>query len=526
MTVRYVELVRVSSAGQAERDTPADQRRALDRLAQTRPGRLVECIEDGAAGLSGAKGFAERPDLQRLAALARARAFDELRVRHLDRLTRHADLRERATIYGIVADAGATIVTADGHVIDPANDIGEVDYFLQTWMSAREKKRILERTTEGRRRKLQAGEIVACSPWGRRWDRTSRSWVVDDQVIALYRRIIAEVLSGTTAGRLAVTLNDEGLAAPRGGPWSPRAICDLVHSTGAVGRIQNGGKEMECPPIVDESTWKEARKRLTGNSTRRGRPGSIPALLRGIATCAHCGARMYVDKGGATVAYYRCGSAVRNRGTASPECLGWHRVDAVDSAMRDELQDLLADPQRLLAAVTKPGQKNRNADQDEAQAQKEVADLAKRQERLTRLVTKGLVPDDVAELQLAEIQRLRAAAERQLAAARTAQETSARGTSDAASLRGAVAHLQALARDAGDDAYRRLLAALFPVGGQTWCRIRQDGTIDAQGLLVPPAANQRSSDRAKIIRCTSLVPSPISQSLASRKYRSTGKSLV
>jgi DNA invertase Pin-like site-specific DNA recombinase len=192
---RYVELIRVSSAGQAERDTPADQRRALQRLAQARPGVLVECIEDGAAGLSGAKGFADRPDLQRLAALARAREFDELRVRHVDRLTRHLDMRERAAIYGMVADAGACIVTADNHVIDPTNEIGEVDYFLQTWTSAREKKRILERTREGRRRKLAAGEIIACSPWGRTWNKTTKTWTVDERAMALYRRIFSEVLS-------------------------------------------------------------------------------------------------------------------------------------------------------------------------------------------------------------------------------------------------------------------------------------------------------------------------------------------
>ena len=93
---RYVELIRVSSKKQSDADTPEVQRRALDSLQQRRPGVLVERIEDGATGLSGALGLAERPDLQRLQALAQQRGFDELRVYDIDRLTRSDDLRERA----------------------------------------------------------------------------------------------------------------------------------------------------------------------------------------------------------------------------------------------------------------------------------------------------------------------------------------------------------------------------------------------------------------------------------------------
>jgi hypothetical protein len=67
--------------------------------------------------------------------------------------------------------------------------------------------------------------------------------------------------------------------------------------------------------------------------------------------------------------------------------------------------------------------------------------------------------------------------------------------------------------------------ALFPRSDATWIRIHNDGTVDAQGLVAlcpTKAANevepddQRRMSRAITIRCTSLVPSPISQSFASR----------
>jgi hypothetical protein len=82
---------------------------------------------------------------------------------------------------------------------------------------------------------------------------------------------------------------------------------------------------------------------------------------------------------------------------------------------------------------------------------------------------------------------------------------------------------------------RGVAVALFPRSDDAWIKIHNDGTVDARGLLTLPPADaanevqpedQRKTDRAMTIRCISLVPSPISQSFASRKYRSTGKSFV
>ena len=76
---------------------------------------LVERIE--APGVSGALSVQERPDLQRLAELSAARAYDELRVYALDRLTRADDPRERIAVFGMALDAGAIIVDVHGHSV-------------------------------------------------------------------------------------------------------------------------------------------------------------------------------------------------------------------------------------------------------------------------------------------------------------------------------------------------------------------------------------------------------------------------
>jgi hypothetical protein len=124
-----------------------------------------------------------------------------------------------------------------------------------------------------------------------------------------------------------------------------------------------------------------------------------------------------------------------------------------------------------------------------------------------------------------EIQRQRAAAEKQLAAARSAQDSAKRLAANSRTVEEAVALLRSLVKDGSFDAYRRLAVALFPRGDDTWIRVHQDGTVDARGLITLHPANaanevqpenQRKTSRAMTIRCTSLVPSPISHSLASR----------
>jgi hypothetical protein len=63
-----------------------------------------------------------------------------------------------------------------------------------------------------------------------------------------------------------------------------------------VGRIEQAGATIPCPAIVDEQTWEVARAQLARNNAtqngRRATRGSIEALLRGLATCAHCGSTM------------------------------------------------------------------------------------------------------------------------------------------------------------------------------------------------------------------------------------------
>ncbi len=282
---RYVELVRVSSVGQAARDTPADQRAALDRLRRSRPGTLVERIEQQ---VSGAADGADRPDLRRLGELAEARAFDEVRVRHLDRLTRHEDPLERAAVLSLVRRAGAVIVDAGGSVLDPATMGGELMWVFSTLASAEERKKIGERTMAGKRRLAEAGQLASGRPpWGRAFDR-ERGWVLTPAARD-YRRLFDLALEGLTLWQIAERLEAEGIQSERGRKWTAGMVHNLIRARHAVGHGTAMGLRIAVPPVVDERTQRDALARLRANDNAGGPHVRYPALLRKILVCGVCG---------------------------------------------------------------------------------------------------------------------------------------------------------------------------------------------------------------------------------------------
>lgn len=480
-TVRYVELLRVSGQGQAERDTPADQRAALDRLREQFPGDLVERIDSGAIkAVSGAADLNHRPDLRRLAELSRARAYDELRVRHLDRLTRHTDPRERFAIYGMVQEAGAIIRDASGHVIDPATEFGEVDFFLQTWMAAKERHRIAERTHTARKRLSAQGVPMTTIPYGRTYDRERGTWGIDEAEAAVYRSMFADILAGRSLRSIAHALNDRGIPAPRGGAWGSGGIRQMVLAPSAIGKITSYGTPIACPAIVDQDSQARVKTILTKNRCRSGPGATHDALLRKIARCGSCGAVMHVTVGGTNRhVYYVC--AAHRRPGHDKSCGVFHPVESMDGAIREKLRPVLSEPEALVRALSRSSSRAvPSAELDEIRA--DLDGLARREEKLVRLASKGMMSDAVYEAQAVEIARLREAATARLSIAQGQVEAATRAVARAQDIEAALQEARKnIARDdfAG---WRRVVELLFGAEGCT-VRIQPDGEVQMDGLL-------------------------------------------
>lgn len=493
---RYVELVRVSGKSQADRDTPQQQRDALDALRVSRPGVLVERIEEGASGLSGALPLERRPDLQRLLQLARERSFTEVRVRHLDRLTRSESMAERGLIFDAMRAAGAVFVEGNGNVLDPATDSGELLFGVETWKANMERRRTHERTESGKQQNAKAGRPQT-APYGRRWDSRSGTWSLHDDELRVYRRMGDEALRGKSLYEITGGLNADGVPAPKGGLWSTGQVRRLLLAEHAVGKMTRLGYEVKgCPPAFSEEEFDRIAEALKQRST--GKRGRLDvALLRGLMVCGVCGSNIRV----ATSSRAFGGKRPRRvyRFYACRTCISEHRpgqhfhsVNVVDAKVQEVVQKALnrAEVRRgitkdqllgsLAAAIFgKPGESPQAVDPavlaDEAK--RELAKLDGEAERLGRQTVRGLIPEAVGEKLLRELQGRRAVQEAKLRQATLSAE--ARAEQEKAG-RARELELRRLTKalDSGKfEAWRKFLVFLL----DRWpLRLMPDGTFEVQ----------------------------------------------
>ncbi len=489
---RYIELIRVSGHAQVHRDTPEDQRAALDALRISRPGEFVARIEEGAVrAISGAADFAHRPDLQRLFQLADAKAFTEVRIRRLDRLTRHPDPRERFAIFGAVMDAGAVIVDASGHTIDPKTELGEVDYFFQTLMASRERKAILERTVTARLRLAKKGQLQGRPPYGRLWSKRTLSWDVTQPEFGIYQRIFREYLHGTSCIEIAKRLNNEHVPPP-GSTWtrsSPRwkhmpqwrhtTIHALLTHHSAIGELTSFGEKISCPPVVDVETFDKVAELLRARNMRAGRPPATDAkaLLRRLAVCGRCGSRMWIVRGGSRGhwhLYYAC--AMARLVPLDSKCRKRHRVDAMDENIKKLVARTLLNSCKWKAPDEDD---NHDSESQLCALSRELRKIDKQEERLVRLRVKGLASPRVLESQLGELKKERASIVSRIAKAKLAKERKDEHAADKdrANWLAEVRKQLREHKDQMDFAQWRQLITTVASGVTEPCRILPDGSI-------------------------------------------------
>jgi DNA invertase Pin-like site-specific DNA recombinase len=484
---RYVELVRVSSRGQAERDTPADQRADLDRLRKSRPGTFVERIEQQ---VSGAAAGEDRPDLARLAELAALRAFDEVRVRHLDRLTRHEDPLERAAVLSMVRRAGAVIVDAGGAVLDPKTMGGELTWVVSTLASAEERRKILERTMAAKRRLAAEGRLVSSfAPWGRRWER-DEGWTLTAEAKG-YRRLFEHVIAGRTLWEIAHRLEAEGVASPKGRPWTGGMVYNLARAPHACGRWKSHGAEVEIPAVVTEATQRAALATLRSHDHAGGNHVRYPALLRKILSCGVCGAPCHTNRNHGGEVYYHCSARDRSHYRA-------HNVAAVDDAVRARLAAWARRPGAIEAATGEDSRGDAEAAQrDLAAAERDLRKLDGEEERIGRLGVRGGLSEKTAAKLLREVASRRKAADEQAAHARARVEAVGRRGEVAASVEARVSELRARIDRFSHDDWRALVELLFPREGGYTVAIWPDGKIRLNGALPLDAAGEEAVRKAR-----------------------------
>lgn len=495
---RALVYARVSSDRQRERHTIGSQLRELPAYAAREGWTVVEVIQDD--GISG-ETVEDRPGFQRVLDLAEQRAFDVLLVIDLDRITRSIRDLEGALIFDALRTAGVRIATPAQGVIDLANEEQDLQVGILRVIAKFEKRKILRRTSRGRREALLQGRRPNCTdPYGLRWvpdpvrGGTWGQYEIVPEQAEIVRRIYREALEGQGAAMIADDLSLEGVPTPRGKStrWSESTTKKILRSPVYRGElVVLGGKipPHKVPPIVDEATWHAVRQAVSGRIAAPKRHHVRDWLVAGIVKCGVCGRRMAGEPahGQTKNDYYRCctSNEWRKLGLDAPCGMRHLRTRVVDHAVWSRVTDILRDPETLAEACSlslSAAEPTEDTSKVIARCDRKLADLARHKEVVLGQARRGRLSEDELDRELEAIAR----DERTLRATR---ETAANARHDAEGRRATLKRLEdAVAAlgarlDATSFEERRRLVRLVIPPGQGAVTLHPDGSIDIRGVI-------------------------------------------
>ncbi len=300
MSLRVLLYVRVSTREQADRWSPAAQRRALAEHAAAQGWTVVGRHED--LGISGAT-LAARPGMLALLDAVRSGAADIVCAVEFERYSRGSG-KDWTSILDACEEGGAKLATP-GQVLDPASPEDSFLTDLFAALSRRERRKTVQRSARGRREAVRAGRWNGSAPMGYRVGEDGRL-AVDAERAPVIVRIFDRVADGASFSTVANELTAAQVPTATGCTrWSSVSVARIVRCPAYRGDVvfagtkRGGGEETievidAHPALVSRSTWTRA---VTASEVRAraGLPRSrwnSGFLVTGILWCANCGGRL------------------------------------------------------------------------------------------------------------------------------------------------------------------------------------------------------------------------------------------
>ena len=199
------------------------QRTRIEAWAEATDADLVDVVEDG--GVSGTRPLAQRDGGERIARLLDQRKpeADAVVILRLDRLGRNAS-ETLAHLHRCASGKVGLVSISDR--LDLSTPQGRAMASVAAVFAQLERELIGQRTAEALTRLRQEGKPFGAVPYGQR--RQGDRLVPNPAEQRIRRQILELRDSGASFRHIAGWLNEEGIAAKRGGSWSPmsvRSVC-------------------------------------------------------------------------------------------------------------------------------------------------------------------------------------------------------------------------------------------------------------------------------------------------------------
>jgi DNA invertase Pin-like site-specific DNA recombinase len=275
--------------------------------------------------------------------------------------------------------------------------------FLSAGMAEDERLSILERTKKGkvRRARETGGPLGSKWPFGRVWNKVSRTWSLDPVKAAQIQDVARRYLAGEGMEALAIELgvNQSGLhrvLTTRSGPvWVQRVQCPELGIDEAI--------ETAVPPLLDEETIAAVRARSKANHTLYRGQLKYPYLLSHVIFCGYCGLSLS-GQHSREIRYYR--HHHRRVGRQCSRRLAWVNAQQIEDAVLAQLFECFGNPRRVAAAARAAYPDAAKLEAERTRLERLTADLGKvgqQRERLVDGIADGLLSREQAKRKLDEL---------------------------------------------------------------------------------------------------------------------------
>ncbi len=413
--------VRVSTEEQAKRGYSInDQIQECRKKAET--DEIIEYIDEGISGE-----FLDRPGLTKLRSDVREGLITKVICLDPDRLSRK--LMNQLIVTDEFDKKGVELIFVNGEYAKTPE--GNLFYSMRGAIAEFEKAKITERMSRGRREKARQGKVVKNNHiYGYDYDSEKGQLVINEHEAEVVRLIFDlftkpnNLVNGING--IAKYLTEKGVPTKRGAKvWHRQVVRQiLMNSTykgefyqnrwNTEGMLGNKYKDpservpmrerpreewikVECPAIIDETTFEHAQKMLKESRRRWAKKSKHRYLLSGLLRCGDCGntmtGRRAKNWGKYVYEYtdYKNYSGAQNRG-----CGRKIKAEDLDHFVWETIKGWLNNPNEIAVA----SERNQSGEQYSlekegiARLEKEIEKTRVGRKRLLKLFAEGL---DISE---------------------------------------------------------------------------------------------------------------------------------
>ena len=354
---RVCAYARVSTASEAQGESLENQATYYRNLIDASPEyEYVGVFAD--YGTTGTKD--ERPEFQKMLALARAGEIDLILTKSISRFARNTTLV--LEVVRELKELGVEVVFEKDNISTFTGD-GELMITVLSSFAQEESKSASENLKWRYRRKFEQGELAVNATRFLGYDKNKHGELVINPIQArVVKRIFADYISGKGSFVIAKELNAEGVSTVAGGTWHSSTVLNILKNEKYKGdaklqktyskdhlskkKCVNHGEvesfyiENNHPPIVSKEIWDEAQRQIALRAKAKGNVEETKNKyqnrypMTGMLLCSKCGAslrrRIWNSKYSCKKVVWQCSTYIKNGKNA---CQGTSIDDAVIGRM-------------------------------------------------------------------------------------------------------------------------------------------------------------------------------------------------